>query len=150
MEVHWKIKAFSDLKALELYQILQLRIDVFMLEQTCLYPECDNKDLLAAHIFGITDDQVVAYARLIPPGVSYSEPSIGRVVVHKDYRAPGLGRILMLQAISYLQEQGIHYASIRISAQLYLQRFYENLGFERVSDMYLEDEIPHIEMLRTK
>lgn len=147
MNIQWTVKAFNDLTALDLYQILRLRIDVFMLEQNCLYPECDNKDLQAFHLFGQHQDRIVAYARLLPAGISYEDLSIGRVVVDTNFRKYGLGKELMQRAIQYWN---LKYPNtpIRISAQLYLQRFYEGLGFERVSDMYLEDDIPHIEMLR--
>lgn len=117
-----------------------------MLEQNCLYPECDNKDYQSKHLFGTYEGAVVAYARLLPAGISYDDLSIGRVVVHKDYRKFGLGKVLMHQAIQYWDTMAPK-QRIRISGQLYLQRFYEELGFEQVSDMYLEDDIPHIEML---
>ncbi len=147
MEIKWTIKPFNELSASQLYQILQLRIEVFMLEQTCLYPECDNKDLQATHLFGIHEGRVVAYARLLPAGISYADLSIGRVVVHADYRKYGLGKDLMLRAIAYWASEA-PMQTIRISGQLYLQRFYEGLGFEKVSDVYLEDDIPHIEMVK--
>ncbi|MFD2969869.1 GNAT family N-acetyltransferase [Sphingobacterium bambusae] len=147
MEIQWTVKPFSELSALQLYQILQLRIDIFMLEQNCLYPECDNKDLKAVHLFGMHEEQVVAYARLLPEGISYADLSIGRVVVHADYRKYGLGKELMHRAIAYWASEAPTQA-IRISGQLYLQRFYEDLGFEKVSDVYLEDDIPHIEMVK--
>jgi len=149
MDCVWTVKSFEDLTSAELYQILQLRIDVFMLEQNCLYPECDNKDYPSNHLFGVCDKKIVAYARLVPAGVSYDDLSIGRVVVHKDYRKFGLGKVLMHQAIQYWSANAPK-ADIRISGQLYLQRFYEELGFQRVSEMYLEDDIPHIEMLLKK
>lgn len=148
MEFQWTVKPFDDLTANMLYQILQLRIDVFMLEQNCLYPECDNKDLKAQHLVGMHEGKVVAYARLLPAGVSYDDLSIGRVVVHAHYRRYGLGKELMNRAIAHLEQTEPH-LNIRISGQQYLQRFYEGLGFETVSDVYLEDDIPHIEMLRS-
>lgn len=147
MEIQWAAKPFHELSALQLYKILQLRIDVFMLEQNCLYPECDNKDLKAIHLFGSQGETVVAYARLLPASISYADLSIGRVVVHTDYRKYGLGKDLMLRAIAYWEAVAPAQA-IRISGQRYLQRFYEALGFETVSDVYLEDGIPHIEMLK--
>lgn len=148
MDFQWFVKPFTALQPLELYQILQLRIDVFMLEQNCLYPECDDKDLAAIHLYATHADKVVAYARLLPAGISYSDLSIGRVVVHKDFRKYGLGKELMNQAIAYWESEAPN-LSIRISGQLYLQRFYENLGFQTVSEVYLEDNIPHIEMIRS-
>jgi len=149
MDCVWTVKSFADLAPAELYQILQLRIDVFMLEQNCLYPECDNKDYPSSHLFGVCDGKIVAYARLVPAGVSYDDLSIGRVVVHKGYRKFGLGKVLMRQAMEYWNDTAPQ-GHIRISGQLYLKRFYEELGFEQVSDMYLEDDIPHIEMLLKK
>jgi len=147
MAVSWEVKSFLQLAPLELYQILQLRIEVFMLEQNCLYPECDDKDLPAYHLFASTAGKVVAYARLLPQNISYPELSIGRVVVHASYRKDGLGKELMERAIQFWAQHAPG-ESIRISAQLYLQRFYEDQGFTRVSEEYLEDGIPHIEMLR--
>ncbi|SFS35817.1 GNAT family N-acetyltransferase [Sphingobacterium wenxiniae] len=144
----WTVKSFHELTALELYRILQLRITVFMLEQDCLYPECDDKDLKSQHLFAYTAEGVIAaYARLLPQNLSYTEVSIGRVVIDEGYRKYGLGKELMRRAIDYWDTQAPGEA-IRISAQLYLQRFYEALGFQKVSEEYLEDDIPHIEMLK--
>lgn len=149
MSVTWVVRPFSDLSSLELYKILQLRINVFMLEQECLYPECDNKDLKGKHLMGILDGEVVAYARLLPPNVSYADASIGRVVVNPAARHLKLGTELMLQAISAIRKD-FPTEAIRISAQAHLQGFYENVGFVRVSeDPYLEDNIPHVEMVLT-
>ncbi|WP_160068160.1 GNAT family N-acetyltransferase [Sphingobacterium bovisgrunnientis] len=149
MSVTWVVRPFSELSSLELYKILQLRINVFMLEQECLYPECDNKDLKGKHLMGILDGEVVAYARLLPPNVSYADASIGRVVVNPAARHLKLGTELMLQAISAIRKD-FPTEAIRISAQAHLQGFYENVGFVRVSeDPYLEDNIPHVEMVLT-
>lgn len=144
--INWKIKSFEELSNIELYKILQLRIDVFMLEQNCLYPECDDKDIHAQHLFGMDEHGVVAYARLLPPGISYKDASIGRVIVTEKYRSQKLGYTLMQKAIERINNDFAP-MSIRISAQVHLLRFYENLGFRKVSDEYLEDNIPHIEML---
>lgn len=149
MDIIWKIKEFEELSNFELYQILQLRINVFMLEQECLYPECDNKDLKGKHLMGYLNNQLVAYARLLPPGVSYSDASIGRVVVHPQCRHLKLGNALMSNAIAQVREDFPN-EDIRISAQAHLQGFYERVGFERVSEEYLEDNIPHVEMLFEK
>lgn len=149
MSVTWVVRPFSELSSLELYKILQLRINVFMLEQECLYPECDNKDLKGKHLMGILDGEVVAYARLLPPNVSYADASIGRVVVNPAARHLKLGTELMLQAISAIRKD-FPTEAIRISAQAHLQGFYENVGFIRVSEEpYLEDNIPHVEMVLT-
>lgn len=147
MKLHWIVKDFVDLSSLELYQILQLRINVFMLEQECLYPECDDKDLKGKHLMGIIDEKVVAYCRLLPQNVSYADVSIGRVVVCPTKRHLKLGTILMQEAISAMRKDYPE-ETIRISAQAHLQGFYENVGFVRVSkETYLEDNIPHVEMV---
>ena len=144
--INWRIKRFDELNSMELYKILQLRINIFMLEQNCLYPECDDKDFHAKHLFGMDENEIIAYARLLPPGVSYPDASIGRVIITTKYRGQKMGYQLMNKAI-----EGIHSEftpiDIRISAQAHLQKFYENLGFNCVSEPYLEDDIPHIEML---
>lgn len=147
MGVTWVVREFAELTSLELYKVLQLRINVFMLEQECLYPECDNKDLKGKHLLGISGEEVVAYARLLPPGISYTDASIGRVVVSPTARHLKLGTELMNQAISAMR-QDFPNQPIRISAQAHLQAFYENVGFVRVSEEpYLEDNIPHVEMV---
>lgn len=143
--MNWVIRDFSALTSMELYQIIQLRINVFMLEQDCLYPECDDKDIVGKHLFAVEDSQVVAYARLLPPQVSYADPSIGRVVVRKDKRSQKLGMVLMQKAIESVYADFPN-ENIRISAQSHLQKFYEDLGFEAEGEEYLEDDISHIEM----
>lgn len=149
MVINWIVKEFADLSSLELYQILQLRINVFMLEQECLYPECDDKDLKGKHLMGIMDGKVVAYARLLPHHVTYPDVSIGRVVVCPSKRHLKLGTVLMQEAISNMYKY-FPGEAIRISAQAHLQSFYENVGFVRVSEEpYLEDNIPHVEMVLT-
>lgn len=146
MEITWVVREFAELSSMELYQILQLRIHVFMLEQECLYDECDNKDLKGKHLMGMMDDEVVAYARLLHPNVTYKEPCISRVVVKPSKRHLKLGTLLMQNAISNMHKY-FPTAAIRISAQAHLQAFYENVGFVRVSaEPYLEDNIPHVEM----
>lgn len=149
MEITWQCKDFKSLSTYEIYAILQLRINVFMLEQQCLYPECDDKDLNAHHLFALHGNRIVAYARLLPPGISYVDASIGRVVTAADHRNAGLGKLVMQYAISNLDIL-FPQNEIRISAQAHLQKFYESLGFEKVSDTYLEDNIPHIEMLLSR
>jgi len=148
--VKWISKSFEELTALELYRIIQVRIDVFMLEQQCLYAECDDKDLKAHHLFLMENDICLAYARLLPPNVSYENcPSIGRVLVNPKYRKQNLGILLMKKAIDHMLIS-FPDSIIRISAQKYLENFYKNLGFIKVSDEYLEDNIPHIEMTYSK
>lgn len=145
MLLNWQISSFENLSNEDLYKILQLRINVFMLEQNCLYPDCDNKDYVSKHLFAKSENKMVAYARLIPPGVSYADASIGRVIVAEEFRQYKIGYELMNRAI----QEAIHLFpdnNIRISAQAHLEKFYQNLGFQTESEEYLEDDIPHIEM----
>lgn len=149
MNLHWTLKKFEDLNPVELYRILQLRNEVFVVEQNCPYQDADNKDLKAHHFMGWHGDILVAYTRLIPPGISYTEASIGRVVSSPKYRGTGAGRALMELSI---QNTLILFNcnTIKIGAQLYLKKFYESLGFAQCSGEYLEDNIPHIEMIFAK
>ena len=146
MSLTYTIKPFDQLTPQELYAILQLRNEVFAVEQHCVYPDMDDKDQPAWHLMGQKDNKLLAYTRLIPPGISYKEPSIGRVVTSPSIRRSGEGRILMQRSIAWLQNnypgQPIH-----IGAQLYLKEFYSSLGFSVCSAIYLEDGIEHIEML---
>lgn len=145
MTISWKIKNFDTLSVPELYQIMRLRSEIFVVEQNCVYQDLDGKDQKALHLFGIIDETIVAYCRLFKAGDYFDFASIGRVVVAANYRDKKLGHELMNQAISaiekYLGEQ-----NITISAQLYLKKFYESHGFIPTSEMYLEDDIPHIQM----
>ena len=147
MDLQWKIKRFEALTTVELYDLLQLRTEVFVVEQNCVYQDVDGKDLKALHLIGETDDKVVAYARLFKPGIYFENASIGRVVIDRKHRDKKWGHELMREAISGI-ENHFGETKITISAQMYLQKFYELLGFEKTSDMYLEDDIPHIEMKR--
>lgn len=147
MTIDWHLKKFDELTALELYTILRLRSEVFVVEQTCAYQDMDNKDLYCHHLLGWHGDQLVAYTRLVPPGISYPQPSIGRVVTSPQARGTGAGRLLMNKSIDET-EKLFGKQPIRIGAQLYLQQFYESLGFVQSSDEYDEDGIPHIEMIR--
>jgi ElaA protein len=140
------IKKFEELTNQELYKIIEARINVFVVEQDCPYHECDNKDQDSFHLFYQEKDQIAAYLRIIPPGLSYPEASIGRVLVKKEFRRQGLGLKQMQQAISFI-ENNMDTEVVRISAQEYILDFYKSLGFEVVSDRYLEDDIPHYEML---
>jgi ElaA protein len=143
----YKIKKFDELSPHELYAILQLRNEIFAIEQNCVYPDMDNKDQQSFHLMGWGNNKLVAYTRLIPPGITYKEPSIGRVVTSGIVRRTGEGKILMQHSIDFLEQ---HYPGkpIRIGAQLYLRNFYSSLGFVQTSDIYLEDGIEHIEMVR--
>ena len=142
-------KKFEALTPAELYEILQLRSLVFVVEQNCVYLDADGKDAKSLHLCFYSDNKLVAYARLLPPGLSYKEASIGRVVSHKDHRKYGFGKLLMKEAI---ERTLAHYDTrkIRIGAQLYLKEFYEGFGFVQASPVYDEDGIEHIEMLLDK
>lgn len=146
MQLKWKLNYFKELSTEELYTILQLRNEVFVVEQNCVYQDADGKDSISFHLSGWDGGNLVAYCRILPPGVSYKEASIGRVVSSPQYRNKGYGKQLMNEAIIHTLAQ-FECNTIKISAQLYLQKFYEQLGFVKMSDSYLEDNIPHIEML---
>lgn len=149
MNVYWYLKHFRDLTTTELYQILQLRNEVFIVEQNCPFQDLDDKDFYSFHFMGFDTDtqKIVAYTRLLPPGVSYSEASIGRVVTSPMARGTGIGKVLMQKSIDTLEEMFAS-ANIRIGAQLYLKNFYESFGFQQDSEVYLEDGIEHILMIR--
>ncbi len=138
-------KHFSDLTAKELYEILRLRVDVFVVEQNCSYPEVDGKDLDAWHLWFEDEDGIAGYLRLLAPGVSFKEASIGRVIAKK--RRCGIGSKLMQAGIEKMKEI-YGDTDIRIEAQVYAREFYEKAGFVKVSEEFLDDGIPHIEMLR--
>lgn len=143
---HWYYKSFETLTPSELYAIIQLRDEVFVVEQQCVYLDADGKDPSCSHLMCWDGNRLVAYARLLPAGIAFTEVSIGRVVSSPAYRGKGAGKDLMEKAIAACH--GLFGpVAIRIGAQLYLQRFYESLGFVQVSDIYLEDNIQHIEML---
>lgn len=147
MKIHWKIKPFEALSTNELYDILRLRSEIFVVEQNCAYLDLDGKDKLALHLFGEFEGKIVAYSRLFKHGISFDNASIGRVVVDANYRNKKWGHELMREAIAKIQ---LHFgeSKITIGAQLYLKKFYESHGFVQTSEMYLEDDIPHIEMKR--
>lgn len=142
----WELKKFADLTTTVLHDILKLRTDIFVVEQKCPYPEIDGKDPKSQHLMYWENDHIVAYSRLLPPGVSYEEASIGRVVVAKSHRKTGLGYQLLEQSIKATLAQ--RNQPIKIGAQAHLESFYGAAGFIKVSDVYIEDDIPHIEMLR--
>lgn len=143
----WILKSFDDLTPKELYRILQLRNEVFIVEQNCPYQDLDNKDIYAWHLMGMRKDTLLAYARLLAPGISYSESSIGRVVSSPAVRKTGMGKELMDESIRQIRKI-FQTDTIRIGAQLYLKKFYESFGFIQHGEIYLEDNIPHIIMLR--
>ena len=146
--VNWTIKKFDELTLDELYDILQLRNEVFIVEQNCIYQDLDGKDRSAWHLMAVEDGKLVAYTRILPPGTSYNDPSIGRVVTSTLKRRSGLGRELMKRSIDVC-EKLFGKTSITLSAQMYLQSFYESLGFIITGEEYLEDGIPHIKMSRS-
>jgi ElaA protein len=148
--IQWQSKQFQHLSNHQLYALLKLRIDVFVVEQDCPYPELDNKDthIETRHVTAHCNSKLLAYARLLPPGISYPEISIGRFAVEESSRHQRIGTKLMKKC---LEETTIIWPehNIRISAQEYLKEFYEIFGFKKVSESYLEDNIPHIAMLKT-
>jgi ElaA protein len=143
----WTVKKFDALTPTELYTILRLRSEVFVVEQTCVFLDMDNKDQSSWHLMGWENEVLMAYTRLVPPGISYTEPSIGRVVTSPAARGNGFGKSLMEKSIEQA-EALFGKKPIRIGAQVYLTHFYNSFGFEQSSDIYEEDGIDHIEMLR--
>ena len=148
MDLKWKIKRFEALSVSELYNLLQLRSEVFVVEQNCVYQDVDGKDAKALHLIGEDNCQTIAYARLFKPNDYFDEASIGRVVVKQLYREKQLGHVLMKEAIEAIVSE-FSETKITISAQLYLKKFYESHGFIQTSETYLEDDIPHIQMKRS-
>lgn len=142
------LKKFNELSIDELYKILQLRSEVFVVEQNCVYQDIDGKDQKAFHLLGFFENEMVAYVRIFKPGDYFEEASIGRVVVKQKYRDRNWGYDLMQKAIEVTKSE-LNETNITISAQLYLQKFYENLGFVKTSEVYLEDDIEHIQMKRS-
>jgi ElaA protein len=144
--IRWKKKKFNELSTNELYSILKARVDVFVIEQACPYPEIDNFDQRALHLFLEEENEVVAYSRLFPSQVKYEEASLGRVLVAKSHRGTGLAKDLLKEALVTLQEEWNEH-SIKIQAQEYLIHFYGSFGFQPISEVYLEDGIPHVDMI---
>jgi ElaA protein len=142
-------KRFNELVLEELYDILKLRSAVFVVEQDCVYQDVDGKDQKALHIIGRHEGKVVAYTRVFGPGDYFKESSIGRVVVDIDFRKYGYGKKIMEASIKAVQKI-FQQSKIKISAQLYLKKFYNDLGFVQVGKDYLEDGIPHIGMILNK
>jgi ElaA protein len=145
-EIKWSCLPFESLSSQLLYTVLQLRTEVFVLEQNCPYQDMDNRDQAALHVMGHLDEKLVCYTRLLPPGLKYEGASIGRVLTAQSMRGEGYGKDLMSMAIEYCHQ---HFtgASITLSAQQQLESFYASLGFTTVSEPYMEGGIPHIEML---
>ena len=145
--MQWHLKKFEELDVRSLYLILKLRAEVFVVEQICLYLDPDDKDFKSYHLYCTDNDEVPAYARIVLPGVSYETPSIGRVVTAGKVRRTGIGKELMQRALLACDNL-FPGKNITISAQCYLEKFYNNLGFETVSAPYPEDDIPHVKMIR--
>ena len=148
-DIDWTYKPFGDLTSEDLYQILTLRNKVFVVEQNCVYADTDGKDLSSFHLYGKKNNVLVAYARILPPQLAFEEASIGRVVTDPQYRRSGIGKELMEVAIEKTFNQ-FNVNSIRIGAQKYLLEFYKSLGFRTQGEIYLEDGIPHVEMILSK
>ena len=139
-------KTFSELDTEDLYQILRLRSEVFVVEQDCVYQDIDNKDQNAIHLYYKENDEIVAYTRIYKTGHYYENTCIGRVVVSKKYRGKDLGKKIMIDSIEYIK-QNMKGEKIELSAQKYLDKFYKDLGFYKIGEDYLEDGIPHQRMI---
>lgn len=148
-KMNCQIKKFSELTTKELYEILKVRAEVFVVEQNCVYQDLDSKDEVSYHLFIEDNREVVAYLRILPKNTSYPEIAIGRVLTKATHRKKGLSKEMVQKAIDFIIDI-LEEKAIRISAQRYLQKFYESFGFESTSDIYLEDGIEHIEMLYQK
>jgi ElaA protein len=144
--MNFTLKTFQQLTNIELYNILKERTEVFVVEQNCPYPEVDGKDVQSYHLFREEKGEIIAYLRILPPGVSYEELSIGRVLVKKAYRGQKLAQQLMTEALHFIHNE-LKEPTVKIQAQEYLSQFYESFGFEAISEVYLEDNIPHIDMI---
>jgi ElaA protein len=146
-ELKWRYEPFARLTAGEIYQIVHLRQRVFVVEQKCPYQDADGIDPVCHHLWTENDrGAVLAYLRVVPAGATYAEPSLGRIVTAPETRRSGLGRALMVEGLARLRAT-FGPTTIRIGAQKYLERFYGSFGFVRASEDYLEDDIPHVEML---
>ena len=137
---------YQDLGQERLYEILKLRLEVFVVEQKCAYQDLDNKDEKALHLVGEENNKIIAYTRIFRKGEFFKNSSIGRVLVKKEYRNKDYGRIIMRRSIEKLKEDPKE-EKIELSAQKYLLKFYSELGFEKKGEEYLEDNIPHVKMI---
>lgn len=147
INIDWKIKTFSELTTPELYEIIKARVNVFVVEQDCPYPDLDDYDQKAVHLWAERDGEVLAYCRIFDKGIKYRETSIGRVVTTENGRGTGLGKQLIKYALDVIQNR-LGTSEVRISAQDYLLKFYSDFGFQDTGKKYLEDNIPHTEMER--
>ena len=147
MNIRWDIKKFEELSTTELYRIMQLRLEVFSVEQNCAYQDADGKDLKCFHLIGYNPEgAILVYSRIVPAEISFKEVSIGRVISSNKARGTGAGKELMKKSMEFIKQQYGN-VPIRIGAQCYLIKFYSSFGFEISGEEYLEDNIPHIEML---
>ncbi|MFJ5673420.1 GNAT family N-acetyltransferase [Bacillus safensis] len=146
--IKWTCQTFEQLSKEDLYLILMERVNVFVVEQTCPYPEIDHRDQEALHLIAKENGIIVAYCRMFQNGIMYKEASIGRVLVTQAGRKKGYGKMLLIKALEKLSELGE--TSVKIQAQAYLKSFYESFGFKAVSDVYDEDGIPHLDMVKTE
>jgi len=145
-ELSFSFKSYNELTKDQLFDIYFLRQEVFVVEQNCVYHDIDQKDHYSYHLMAYDEGILVTYLRIVPPGISYDEPSIGRVLTKMSHRGRGFATKIMLYAIEKVRDV-YHHSNIRISAQEYLIPFYTSLNFESVGEVYLEDDIPHIEMI---
>ena len=147
MKFEHQVKSFQELSLEEFHDIIALRIQIFIIEQNCPYQEVDGKDKLAHHLFFKNEmDEIIAVTRILPHGISYEEVAIGRVVVHEEYRGTGLGNQLMADSMNFVKDK-YGEVPVRLSAQKHLENYYGNHGFKSTGKEYLEDGIPHVEML---
>lgn len=142
----WNLKKFDELTNLELYTLLKERTLVFVVEQNCTYLEVDGKDPFSYHLFKEENGEIVAYLRILPAGVSYQEASIGRVLVKKEYRGQGIAGDLLKKGLDFIQNE-LNETKVKIQAQDHLRAFYNSFGFQPISETYLEDNIPHVDMI---
>lgn len=149
VNIMWNLKKFDELTNDELYAILKLRSEVFVVEQDCIYLDLDDNDQIAYHLFLKNNNKIIAVSRILPENTRFKEFSIGRVVVEKSHRGKGISREMMNRAIEFIIND-LNQNKIRLSGQAYLTDFYLSLGFEKVSDVYLEDGIRHFEFLYEK
>lgn len=144
--MEWIIKRFNELTVSELYDICKERVNIFVVEQQCPYPELDDLDKQAWHLYLPAADGIAAYLRILPKGTAYKELSLGRIIVNRQHRKQGLGKELVERGLQFVKEE-LSEDVVRIQAQAHLHKFYGAFGFTGVSDIYLEDGIPHLDML---
>ncbi|WP_069130311.1 GNAT family N-acetyltransferase [Rhodohalobacter halophilus] len=141
-----RFKGLQNMPSTDLYEILKLRQDIFIIEQTCIYDDIDGRDSHSDHLLLKEDGNLIAYSRIVPPGDKFSDVYIGRIVVHKDHRGRGLGKMVVKESLKWVHE--MEYDRVFIEAQAHLKSFYKELGFAPCSDVYDEDGIPHLQMVQ--